>query len=214
MEEMGGQDPAELDPCHRPFPVPPLTPKSTHSQGSTPLSPSWSNSIHCSHDHKPNLRQDVPENISSFYFVLAQLNFKMSWTQPALLTCLVVLSAITLFHEADSSAVSDRRDGKAANPQGALRKIFMPESDASSFFKRRGRRSVKTQDEINAEQRQRLAADERRREYHEEQRNQFENYAEEEDDEQDERTRAQTEQWREYHHDGLDPSYEYNRHTN
>ncbi|XDV53271.1 hypothetical protein PO909_021826 [Leuciscus waleckii] len=150
----------------------------------------------------------------------------MSWTQPALLTCLVVLSAITLFHEADSSAVSDRRDAKAANPQGsspssmffftegALRKIFMPESDASSFFKRRGRRSVKTQDEINAEQRQRLAADERRREYHEEQRNQFENYAEEEDDEQDERTRAQTEQWREYHHDGLDPSYEYNRHTN
>jgi len=27
----------------------------------------------------------------------------------------------------------------------------MPESDASSFFKRRGRRSVKTQDEINGE---------------------------------------------------------------
>jgi len=33
-----------------------------------------------------------------------------------------------------------------------------------------------------AEQRQRLAADKRRREYHEEQRNQFENYAEEESD--------------------------------
>lgn len=33
-----------------------------------------------------------------------------------------------------------------------------------------------------AEQRQRLAADERRREYHEEQRNKYENYAEEEND--------------------------------
>lgn len=33
-----------------------------------------------------------------------------------------------------------------------------------------------------AEQRQRLAADERRRAYHEEQRNKFENYAEEEHD--------------------------------
>ncbi|KAK9952088.1 hypothetical protein ABG768_017946 [Culter alburnus] len=137
----------------------------------------------------------------------------MSWTQPVLLTCLVVLSAITLFHGADSAAVSDKSDAKAANPQGALRSIFMPEADASSFFKRRSRRAVKTQDEINAEQRQRLAADERRREYHEEQRNEFENYAEEEHDEQDEQTRVKTEQWREFHYDGLDPSYEYNRHT-
>ncbi|RXN23831.1 cartilage matrix-associated -like protein [Labeo rohita] len=133
----------------------------------------------------------------------------MSWTRPLLLTCLV-LSAITLFHGADTAAVSDK---KAADPQGALRKIFMPEADASSFFKRRSRRAVKTQDEINAEQRQRLAADERRREYHEEQRNEFESYAEEEHDEQDERTREKTEQWREFHYDGLDPSYEYNRHT-
>lgn len=31
--------------------------------------------------------------------------------------------------------------------------------------------------------------------------------------EQDERTRESTEQWREFHYDGLDPSYEYNRHT-
>lgn len=31
--------------------------------------------------------------------------------------------------------------------------------------------------------------------------------------EQDERTQESTEQWREFHHDGLDPSYEYNRHT-
>ncbi|XP_056307725.1 unique cartilage matrix-associated protein [Danio aesculapii] len=134
----------------------------------------------------------------------------MSWTQPALLTCLLVLFAITLFEGADG-AVSDKKD--AVNPQGALRKIFMPEADAASFFKRRGRRAVKTQDEINAEQRQRLAADERRREYHEEQRNKYENYAEEENDEQDERTREKTEQWREFHYDGLDPSYEYNRHT-
>ncbi len=35
---------------------------------------------------------------------------------------------------------------------------------------------------LSAEQRQRLAADQRRREYHEEQRNEFESYAEEEND--------------------------------
>ncbi|TRY87201.1 hypothetical protein DNTS_031730 [Danionella cerebrum] len=137
----------------------------------------------------------------------------MSRTLPALLTCLFALSAITLFHGCDSAAVSDERDAKAIKPQGTLRQIFMTEADASNFFKRRGRRAVKSQDEINAEQRQRLAADERKREYHEEQRNEFENYAEEENDEQDERTREKTEQWREFHHDGMDPSYEYNRHT-
>ncbi|XP_051976108.1 unique cartilage matrix-associated protein-like [Xyrauchen texanus] len=137
----------------------------------------------------------------------------MSWTQTVLFTCLVVVLSLTLFQGTDCAAVSDKKDSKAANPQGPLQKIFLPEADAYNFFKRRGRRAVKSQDEINAEQRQRLAADKRKREYHEEQRNEFENYAEEEHDEQDERTRENTEQWREFHNDGLDPSYEYNRHT-
>ncbi|XP_042155912.1 unique cartilage matrix-associated protein-like [Oncorhynchus tshawytscha] len=57
-----------------------------------------------------------------------------------------------------------------------------------------------------AEQRLRLSADERR-EYYDEQRNEFENYVEEERDEQDERTREKTEQWREFHYDGLYPRY-------
>ncbi|XP_042323059.1 unique cartilage matrix-associated protein isoform X2 [Sceloporus undulatus] len=63
-----------------------------------------------------------------------------------------------------------------------------------------------------SETRQMLAADEQRREYYEEQRNEFENFVEEERDEQDERSREQIEQWREYHYDGLYPPYQYNRH--
>ncbi|XP_036845577.1 unique cartilage matrix-associated protein [Oncorhynchus mykiss] len=94
---------------------------------------------------------------------------------------------------------------------GPLREIFMPEADAANFFRRRSRRAAKSQDEIDAEQRQVLAADKRKRENHEEQRNEFENYAEEEHDEQDERTRESTEQWREFHYDGLHPPQEYNR---
>ncbi|XP_077424017.1 upper zone of growth plate and cartilage matrix-associated protein isoform X3 [Vanacampus margaritifer] len=62
-----------------------------------------------------------------------------------------------------------------------------------------------------AEQRQVLAADERRREFHEEKRNEFESYVEEVDDEQNERSRESTEQWREFHYDGMNPPYEYNR---
>ncbi|XP_063052621.1 unique cartilage matrix-associated protein [Engraulis encrasicolus] len=138
----------------------------------------------------------------------------MSWTHPALLALLAVLVALTLSNGANSAAVSDdKTDGKANTPQGALKRIFMPESDASTFFRRRSRRDVKSQDELNAEQRLRLAADERKREYHENQRSKFENYAEEEGDEQEEKGRESTEQWREFHYDGMHPSYEYNRHT-
>lgn len=111
---------------------------------------------------------------------------------------------------AESAAVRSRDDG-AADKKESLNKIFMQESDASNFFKKRGKRSTKSQDEINVENRQRLSADERRREYYEEQRNEFENYVEEQQDEQEERTREQVEQWRQWHYDGLSPSYIYQR---
>uniref|UniRef100_A0A3Q4BBJ3 Unique cartilage matrix-associated protein n=1 Tax=Mola mola TaxID=94237 RepID=A0A3Q4BBJ3_MOLML len=78
------------------------------------------------------------------------------------------------------------------------RRIFMKEAEASNFFRRRSRRGVKSQDEN--EQRQILAADERKRGFHEEKR-------------QDERTRESTEQWREFHYDGMHPPQEYNRHV-
>ncbi|XP_012933921.1 unique cartilage matrix-associated protein isoform X2 [Heterocephalus glaber] len=62
-----------------------------------------------------------------------------------------------------------------------------------------------------AENRQKLQADELRREYYEEQRNEFENFVEEQKDEQEERSREAVEQWRQWHYDGLFPSYLYNR---
>uniref|UniRef100_A0A8D3AA23 Unique cartilage matrix-associated protein n=1 Tax=Scophthalmus maximus TaxID=52904 RepID=A0A8D3AA23_SCOMX len=66
---------------------------------------------------------------------------------------------------------------------------------------------------VTSEQRLVLAADERKREFHEEKRNEFESYAEEDHDEQSERTRESTEQWREFHYDGMHPPQEYNRHS-
>nr|XP_055188128.1 unique cartilage matrix-associated protein isoform X3 [Nyctereutes procyonoides] len=91
-------------------------------------------------------------------------------------------------------------------------KIFMQESDASNFLKKRDKRSPKSRDEANVENRQKLRADELRREYHEEQRNESENFVEEQNDEQEERSREAIEQWRQWHYDGLYPSYLYNRH--
>ncbi|XP_028823208.1 unique cartilage matrix-associated protein-like isoform X2 [Denticeps clupeoides] len=134
----------------------------------------------------------------------------MSWPQPLVLALLAVLVAVTSLHQADSAAASDDDtvNIKMALEEGGLRKIVMHEADASNFFRRRGRRSTKSQDELNAEQRLRLAADQRKRQYHEEQRKDFENFAEEEHDEQDERSRESGEQWTEFHHDGLGPAYD------
>ncbi|XP_034540868.1 unique cartilage matrix-associated protein isoform X1 [Notolabrus celidotus] len=136
----------------------------------------------------------------------------MSWMSAALLAVLSVLLALSLSLEADAAAVPGS-SGSTKDPQGPMKRIFMKEADASNFFRKRSRRGAKSQDEINAEQRQILAADERKREFHEEKRNEFESYAEEENDEQDERTRESTEQWREFHYDGMHPPQEYNRHS-
>ncbi|XP_017729499.1 unique cartilage matrix-associated protein isoform X3 [Rhinopithecus roxellana] len=65
---------------------------------------------------------------------------------------------------------------------------------------------------LSTENRQKLRADELRREYYEEQRNEFENFVEEQNDEQEERSREAVEQWRQWHYDGLHPSYLYSRH--
>nr|XP_057932458.1 unique cartilage matrix-associated protein [Doryrhamphus excisus] len=137
----------------------------------------------------------------------------MSYTYWTFLVLLTVLLALSLSPQADSAAVPGSQD-VAKEPQGPLRRIFMKEADASTFFRRRSRRAVKSPDELNAEQRQVLAADERRREFHEEKRNEFESHAEEDNDEQNERTRESTEQWREFHYDGMHPPYEYNRQSN
>nr|XP_014705686.1 unique cartilage matrix-associated protein isoform X2 [Equus asinus] len=75
-----------------------------------------------------------------------------------------------------------------------------------------GTRQVEGQEAQEVEKRQKLRADELRREYHKEQRNEFENFVEEQNDEQEERRREAIEQWRQWHYDGLYPSYLYNRH--
>nr|B9TQX3.1 RecName: Full=Unique cartilage matrix-associated protein; Contains: RecName: Full=Unique cartilage matrix-associated protein C-terminal fragment; Short=Ucma-C; AltName: Full=Gla-rich protein; Short=GRP; Flags: Precursor [Dicentrarchus labrax]ABX09788.1 Gla-rich protein [Dicentrarchus labrax] len=129
----------------------------------------------------------------------------MSWTRVVVLSSLTTLLILTFSSVVKSAAVRD--DSKAGDPKGAARHVFMPESDASNFFKHRSRRSPRYYSERQAEQRVRLSANERRREYNEEQRNEFENYVEEERDEQNERSREKNEQVREYHYDGLYPRY-------
>uniref|UniRef100_A0A8C0QWX3 Unique cartilage matrix-associated protein n=1 Tax=Canis lupus dingo TaxID=286419 RepID=A0A8C0QWX3_CANLU len=118
----------------------------------------------------------------------------------------------TVLQEGTGASVGTQQVAEQEAQEDAEQKIFMQESDASNFLKKRDKRSPKSRDEANAENRQKLRADELRREYHEEQGNEFENFVEEQNDEQEERSREAIEQWRQWHYDGLYPSYLYNRH--
>ncbi|XP_030005916.1 upper zone of growth plate and cartilage matrix associated a [Sphaeramia orbicularis] len=129
----------------------------------------------------------------------------MSWTKAFVAYLMTILFILTISIVVESAAVRD--DAKADERKGVARKVFMPESDASNFFKRRSRRSIQHYLELQAEQRVRLKHNEQRREYNEEQRNEYENYVEEERDEQTERTRETSEQFREFHYDGLYPRF-------
>ncbi|XP_071358627.1 upper zone of growth plate and cartilage matrix associated a [Trachinotus anak] len=128
----------------------------------------------------------------------------MSWTRVFVLSLITTLLILTFSSLVENAAVRD--DSKPADRKGAARQVFMPESDASNFFKRRSRRSTRYY-ELVAEQRVKIAASERRREYNEEQRSEYENYAEEDRDEVNERSRETNEQLREYHYDGIYPRY-------
>ncbi|XP_025838510.1 unique cartilage matrix-associated protein [Vulpes vulpes] len=135
----------------------------------------------------------------------------MAWRQLLLASGLLAAVLLTMLQEGTGASVGTQQVAEQ-EAQEDVEQIFMQESDASNFLKKRDKRSPKSRDEANAENRQKLRADELRREYHEEQRNEFENFVEEQNDEQEERSREAIEQWRQWHYDGLYPSYLYNRH--
>ncbi|XP_036433402.1 upper zone of growth plate and cartilage matrix associated a [Colossoma macropomum] len=132
----------------------------------------------------------------------------MAWVRIVLLTLLPTILILTVLSGVESAAV---KDGKDNEPKGPSKRVFVPASDASNFFKRRGRRSPKTYAEYFAEQKVQLAASERRREYYEEQSSEYENHVEEARDEQYERNREKMDQWRQYNYDGQYPRYPHHR---
>ncbi|TKS91117.1 putative cartilage matrix-associated protein [Collichthys lucidus] len=120
----------------------------------------------------------------------------MSWTRVFVLSLLAALLILTCEYFVQMGGKTERAS-----------RVFMPESDASNFFKRRNRRSYYDYAEGQAEQRVQYTANEHRRESGEDRRGQRERFAEEDQDEQNERTRETHEQYREYHYDGLYPRY-------
>ncbi|XP_022263474.1 unique cartilage matrix-associated protein isoform X2 [Canis lupus baileyi] len=106
----------------------------------------------------------------------------MAWRQLLLASGLLAAVLLTMLQEGTGASVGTQQVAEQEAQEDAEQKIFMQESDASNFLKKRDKRSPKSRDEANAENRQKLRADELRREYHEEQGNEFENFVEEQND--------------------------------
>ncbi|XP_012870107.1 PREDICTED: unique cartilage matrix-associated protein isoform X3 [Dipodomys ordii] len=103
----------------------------------------------------------------------------MTGRQFLLLSCLSAMVLLCMLREGTGATVGSRQPAGEETQEDSTQKIFMQESDASNFLRRRSRRSPKSRDEVN---------------------------------EQEERSREAVEQWRQWHYDGLYPSYLYNRH--
>ncbi|MBN3283434.1 PAHX protein, partial [Polyodon spathula] len=140
--------------------------------------------------------QDFQEDQELFtYCTLPQiLKYIECFTGPnimAMHTMLINKPPDAVASEAESAAVrTDKSDIKTEDGENMKRRIFMQESEATAFLKRRSRRSTKSKDEVNVSLTSLYCCP----------------------TEQQERNREKTEQWREYHYDGLYPSYQYNRH--
>uniref|UniRef100_A0A673KC00 Unique cartilage matrix-associated protein n=1 Tax=Sinocyclocheilus rhinocerous TaxID=307959 RepID=A0A673KC00_9TELE len=122
----------------------------------------------------------------------------MARTHTVLLTLLPTVLILIVLAGVESAAVKDGKDSEAQT--GASKQVFMPASDASNFFKRRSRRSPRTYEEYYGECSKTVLMFS------------ISNYLEEERDEQYERTREKSEQWREFHYDGQYPRYPHHRH--
>uniref|UniRef100_A0A8C0XS98 Unique cartilage matrix-associated protein n=1 Tax=Castor canadensis TaxID=51338 RepID=A0A8C0XS98_CASCN len=76
----------------------------------------------------------------------------MTWSQVLLLSCLSATVLLCMLQEGTSVTVGSRQAAGEEAQEGAKQKIFMQESDASNFLKRRSKRSPKSQDEVNEQE--------------------------------------------------------------
>ncbi|KAM5144592.1 putative cartilage matrix-associated protein isoform 3-T3 [Callospermophilus lateralis] len=76
----------------------------------------------------------------------------MSWRQVLLLSCLSAVVLLSMLREGTSASVGSPQEAGEEAQKGVKPKIFMQESDASNFLKRRSKRSPKSRDEVNEQE--------------------------------------------------------------
>ncbi|XP_040307350.1 putative cartilage matrix-associated protein isoform X2 [Herpailurus yagouaroundi] len=74
---------------------------------------------------------------------------KMAWRQLLLVCCLSAAVLLTTLQEGAGASVGTQQEAGQDVREDVEQKIFMQESDASNFLKRRSKRSPKSQDEVN-----------------------------------------------------------------
>ncbi|XP_039733338.1 upper zone of growth plate and cartilage matrix-associated protein [Pteropus medius] len=120
----------------------------------------------------------------------------MAWRQLLLVSCLSAAMFLSMPQEGSSASVGINQVSGQEAQEGVDQKVFLQESDASSFLKKHGKRLPKPRNELIAENRQKLWTDELHREYSEELQ-ELESFAEV--NEQKEKNREAIDQWHQWH---------------
>uniref|UniRef100_A0A8C2VS39 Unique cartilage matrix-associated protein n=1 Tax=Chinchilla lanigera TaxID=34839 RepID=A0A8C2VS39_CHILA len=89
----------------------------------------------------------------------------MTWRQVLLLSCLSAMVLLSMLREGTSASVGSRQMAGEAQ-EGVRQKVFMQESDASNFLKRRSKRSPKSRNEVNEQEERSREAVEQWRQWH------------------------------------------------
>ncbi|XP_031214643.1 unique cartilage matrix-associated protein isoform X3 [Mastomys coucha] len=89
----------------------------------------------------------------------------MSWRQVILLSSLSALVLLCKLQEGASASVGSRQ-AAGEEVQEGTKQIFMQESDASNFLKRRSKRSPMSRDEVNEQEERTREAVEQWRQWH------------------------------------------------
>nr|XP_012621162.1 unique cartilage matrix-associated protein isoform X2 [Microcebus murinus] len=121
--------------------------------GPLPLSPSGILAPASLPSLPPSLRsEDRLQDASSALWCpdRAPTSAKMTWRRVLLLSCLSAVVLLAVLREGTGASVGTRQAAGEEAPDGVKQKIFMQESDASNFLKRRGKRSPPSKDEVNA----------------------------------------------------------------
>ncbi|XP_008562297.1 PREDICTED: unique cartilage matrix-associated protein [Galeopterus variegatus] len=90
----------------------------------------------------------------------------MTWRQVLLLSCLSAVVLLSLLREGTGASVGTRQTAGAEDQEGVKQEIFMQESDASNFLKKRSQRSPKSRDEVNEQEERNREAVEQWRQWH------------------------------------------------
>nr|KAF6394194.1 upper zone of growth plate and cartilage matrix associated [Pipistrellus kuhlii] len=90
----------------------------------------------------------------------------MAWRQLLLVTCFSAAMLLCMMQEGTGASVGTGQGPGQEARKGVKQKVFVQESDASNFLKKRGKRSPKSREEVTEQEERNREAIEQWRQWH------------------------------------------------